>query len=495
MLTMPKINLNSRINSTSFEALAAQFLNQSVKTNADVIHRNLEITSNAIIHGNLTIRGDHLIVEGTQTEIKDNIIVLNAGDVGNDGITLGFAGVQLYRGPSTDPYYLVFDEDDDSLKAGIGPNPSHAFDLVALRSASSVSNGLAIFNQTTKRFDIRDRIDVNLNYHNGLTFVSSLDSDVHGTFNVTGTSYLNFDWKLRSDSFVISNSQALYEIKASNTDGNLIFNYNNPLINNIMHFSSEAQESADGPLITTAGMKLHGRGTFDSEVNEHIFIGFEPSINGYSLKVDKSDSLLAVYRPLSISVGGIPNVMLFQPLPSLQVSMNAPLHITNETNATNYYTANNVASLKCAGGCQISKDLYVTGQVYVGSNINVPMFQYPSDYNVNLSNGVNIEPSTHVIASRTQIGNGYVSTWLTLGVYCSTSHQITSIDIDVPMSLYVFSQPFEADVLTQVSTESTQIFNVVGQSLVGTKRIRFQFNSTNNIDCHYIKTYIVSPYA
>lgn len=493
---MPKINLNSRINSTSFEALAANFLNQSVKTNADVIHRNLEITNNAVINGNLTVKGSYFIIEGQETEIKDNIIVLNAQDIGQEGITLGYAGIQLYRGPNRHPFYLIFDEQDDKLKGGIGPDPTHNFDLVSLHAASTLNNGLSIYNHSSNRFEVRDRLDINLQIYEGLTFISPIDSDIYGTFNVTGTSHLNFNWKMRADTFILSNSQAIYEMKTSNsTGGNLIINYNNPSINNFLHLSCESHDSVDGPLITSSGLKIHGRGTYDSEVNEHIFFGFDPTNNNYSIKVNKSDSLLSVYRPLFIGVGTVDNVIEVKPLPSLNIIMNAPVHITNDTNASNYYTSNNVSSFKCAGGGQFERDVYIRGQLYVGSGLNVPLYYHPSDYSISLSNGVNIEPSTQVINSRSQIGNGLISSWITLGVYCSVSNQMTSIDFQVPLSNYTFSIPFEADIFCQISTESTQIFNVVCKSIVGTKRIQIQFNSANNIDCHYIKIYCISPYA
>lgn len=56
------------------------------------------ITSpDVVINGNLLVVGTSTNVSATNTEIKDNIIVLNKGEVGN-GITLGNAGITVDRG-------------------------------------------------------------------------------------------------------------------------------------------------------------------------------------------------------------------------------------------------------------------------------------------------------------------------------------------------------------------------------------------------------------
>ena len=59
------------------------------------------ITSpDVVINGNLLIVGTTTNVSATNTEIKDNIIVLNKGETGN-GITLSTAGLTVDRGTAT----------------------------------------------------------------------------------------------------------------------------------------------------------------------------------------------------------------------------------------------------------------------------------------------------------------------------------------------------------------------------------------------------------
>lgn len=54
-------------------------------------------TTDVIITGNLTVQGSQTAIQTTNTTLKDNIIVLNDGEVGA-GVTLGTAGISVARG-------------------------------------------------------------------------------------------------------------------------------------------------------------------------------------------------------------------------------------------------------------------------------------------------------------------------------------------------------------------------------------------------------------
>jgi hypothetical protein len=54
-------------------------------------------TTDVIITGNLTVQGSQTAIQTTNTTLKDNIIVLNDGEVGA-GVTLGTAGIAVARG-------------------------------------------------------------------------------------------------------------------------------------------------------------------------------------------------------------------------------------------------------------------------------------------------------------------------------------------------------------------------------------------------------------
>lgn len=58
-------------------------------------------TGEVLVTGNLRVEGDYVIVNVTNLDIEDNIITLNKGETG-DGVTEGYAGIQVDRGYSSD---------------------------------------------------------------------------------------------------------------------------------------------------------------------------------------------------------------------------------------------------------------------------------------------------------------------------------------------------------------------------------------------------------
>ena len=68
------------------------------------------------IHGNVTQEGQSFITKAETVEIKDNILLINRGEVGA-GVTAGLAGIEVDRGTSPN-FQFVFDESDDYFKAG-----------------------------------------------------------------------------------------------------------------------------------------------------------------------------------------------------------------------------------------------------------------------------------------------------------------------------------------------------------------------------------------
>src|SRR5690606_24800574 len=70
--------------------------------------------------GDLIVNGDSFIVNVETVEVKDNIIVLNKGQVGS-GVSAGLAGIKVDRGDAPD-YMIVFDEEEDMFKVGMAGN-------------------------------------------------------------------------------------------------------------------------------------------------------------------------------------------------------------------------------------------------------------------------------------------------------------------------------------------------------------------------------------
>lgn len=118
----------------------------SVRNAADTDYVNF-IAKNATFKGDLLVEGQSFVTEAETVEIKDNLLLLNKGEVGS-GVTKGIAGLEIDRG--TEPnYQIIFDESDNRFKAGeIGD-----IQCLALRDGDdSMTGGMfTSWDSTTKR--------------------------------------------------------------------------------------------------------------------------------------------------------------------------------------------------------------------------------------------------------------------------------------------------------------------------------------------------------
>lgn len=118
----------------------------SVRNSTDTDYVNF-IAKNATFKGDLLVEGKSFVTEAETVEIKDNLLLLNKGEVGS-GVTKGMAGLEIDRG--TEPnYQIVFDESDNRFKAGeIGD-----IQCLALRDGDdSMTGGMfTSWDSTTKR--------------------------------------------------------------------------------------------------------------------------------------------------------------------------------------------------------------------------------------------------------------------------------------------------------------------------------------------------------
>ena len=182
-------NLNSRLETLEIDpvtlsqvvSISSNLQSQiSLKANdSDVVHINGNETiygiktfaNDTVINGNLYVNGTEFIVNTESVSAADNLIVINAGEVGA-GVTAGKAGIEVDRGTLTN-YQFVFDETDDTFKVGeIG-------DLVALaaRETSPTSNRVPYWDTTSATFKT-DR---------SLTLDSSSNLSLIGKISTTST--------------------------------------------------------------------------------------------------------------------------------------------------------------------------------------------------------------------------------------------------------------------------------------------------------------------
>jgi hypothetical protein len=108
---------------------------------------------NTRITGNLVVEGGTFNVSAENLNVKDNIIILNDGEVGTiydpgnssleqGGVTLRYSGIQVDRGPGLLPASFVFDEFDNSWNIALGSAGSYNFSDSNLRVTSIKTNPL-----------------------------------------------------------------------------------------------------------------------------------------------------------------------------------------------------------------------------------------------------------------------------------------------------------------------------------------------------------------
>lgn len=92
------------------------------------VQNNMAVTGNLTLSGNLIMTGSTFEVNATTVTTKDNIIVINKGEVG-EGVTAGKAGIQVDRGDAPD-FQFIFDETIDKFVIGM---VGSTFEIVATR--------------------------------------------------------------------------------------------------------------------------------------------------------------------------------------------------------------------------------------------------------------------------------------------------------------------------------------------------------------------------
>ena len=78
------------------------------------------VSGSLTVTGDMVVNGDSFVVKTETVEVKDNIIVLNKGQVGS-GVSAGLAGIKIDRGDAPD-YMIVFDEEEGVFKVGMAGN-------------------------------------------------------------------------------------------------------------------------------------------------------------------------------------------------------------------------------------------------------------------------------------------------------------------------------------------------------------------------------------
>jgi hypothetical protein len=167
--------------------LIKSWINQNLNSDATPTFNSVFVNDNVTIGGDLTVNGMTTIISTDVLEIKDNVIEINSAETGV-GVTGGLSGLEVNRG-SLDSYQIVFRELDDAWCIG----ESSSLQALATREDSPLSDGIAVFNGVTRRFDSRQTISLPITFNNGQNSSSSSDGSVRisGGIGITGDQYID----------------------------------------------------------------------------------------------------------------------------------------------------------------------------------------------------------------------------------------------------------------------------------------------------------------
>lgn len=160
------------------EALGGKTLDDLEQERDELLDLKLDkaggtIENDLTIQGNLYLNGTETIVNTEVLDVKDNEIVINAGEPGN-GVTKGTAGIRIDRGSEPD-YLFQFDETSDSFKVG----EESSLQQVATREDAPLDAGVAVWDDSSSRFNTTK--DLNINSLNTTGLVNDRDMTVDGT--------------------------------------------------------------------------------------------------------------------------------------------------------------------------------------------------------------------------------------------------------------------------------------------------------------------------
>jgi hypothetical protein len=106
-------------------------------TNKDTLNANVIISTGTLfVDGNLQIGGNSQSISHTNTDITDNIIVLNKGETGPGVSTPGFSGINIDRGTGQ---FVPGVRWDENLSAWQATNDGTTYKYIQLGSSPSAN--------------------------------------------------------------------------------------------------------------------------------------------------------------------------------------------------------------------------------------------------------------------------------------------------------------------------------------------------------------------
>lgn len=240
----------------------------SVRNADDSDYANF-IAKNATFKGDLIVEGQSFVTEAETVEIKDNILLLNKGEIGS-GVTKGIAGLEIDRG--TEPnYFIVFDESDNRFKAGVEgdlwnlalrESDDNMLDgyFISWNSKDKILSTTNIVNESTPllfgRTDYK-RYSGDIIYQESVySFYSFIDETPQGTlYNSAGEN----DWNINTTKFNFRFWKPILGTTFRRTSDNSEVLYHADIVNNLTSGGTNKVLSAEqGKLLQNSITSIQG---------------------------------------------------------------------------------------------------------------------------------------------------------------------------------------------------------------------------------------------
>jgi hypothetical protein len=157
---MPKILLNPYRNSLSIDGLVLiheSWLNQEVRDDSDVTFNSIQV-GDFTANGNIFLNGVVTNVNTDNLVVKDAFIELNKDNT--DPLLVG--GIRINRGNALDPFDIVYNESNQTLRIGNSTNLLP----VAAREENPIDEYLAIWDTSSSSFKTTNTINIPLIFTN-----------------------------------------------------------------------------------------------------------------------------------------------------------------------------------------------------------------------------------------------------------------------------------------------------------------------------------------
>lgn len=346
----------------------------SVRNAADTDYVNF-IAKNATFKGDLLVEGQSFVTEAETVEIKDNLLLLNKGEVGA-GVTKGIAGLEIDRG--TEPnYFIIFDESDNRFKAGV---EGDLWNLALRESDDNMLDGYFIswnskdkilsttnivkestpllFGRTNYKQYSGNRTDPDGNY-SSYAFIS--EAEGNHLYNFSGSS----NWNIDTDKINFRFWKPLLGTTFKRASDNSEVLYHADIVNNLTSGGTNKVLSAEqGKLLQNSITSIQGSylplsgGTMTGSISVPY---------GWDIRTNDGNGILKILSNKSLEVGHLSGVT------KIRSNSNDILHVRNDTSYKIYDAYNLPDPVTLSGN-----NTFTGNNIFQAGKFNVGPFQVTS---------------------------------------------------------------------------------------------------------------------